>query len=319
MKDNSTAVVFPGQGAQRPGMAQDFFEQFDIARQTFEEAGEAIGEDVAAICFSENDRRLNLTEFTQPCILTVEIAIFRVLQKEYDFKPKYFAGHSLGEYTALTAAGVIPFSDAVSIVRRRGALMQEAVPEKEGAMAAILFPDIEKSGYREIVEKHGAEIANLNSPSQVVISGRRTAVEAAARDLEQTKVKHNSGPDKEKSAFDIRFLEVSAPFHSSMMKSIEIDFRRYLSQFFNNFNLKNVSRVLSNFSGDFHTSAKLVENLVQQLSNSVKWIDNMHLITAHADKIFEIGPNRPLGKFFSAISCEVKSVINVRSMMKTFK
>ncbi|MGH2671219.1 MAG: ACP S-malonyltransferase, partial [bacterium] len=141
-QDDSTALVFPGQGSQRAGMARDFHDQFAAARHVFAEASSAMDLDLAAICFG-GDERLHLTEFTQPCILTAEVAILRVLEEEFHLKASYFGGHSLGEYTALVCAGSLTLPDAAKLVRRRGQLMQAAVPGGQGAMAAIIGLDDE--------------------------------------------------------------------------------------------------------------------------------------------------------------------------------
>lgn len=308
LSSNKTAVVFPGQGSQKPGMAQDFFDEFESARRIFEDASDAIGEDLKKICFEE-DPRLDLTEFTQPSILTAEIAMLEVLRESYHFKSDYFAGHSLGEYTALVAAGVMPFKDAVQIVRKRGALMQKAVPAGIGAMAAVILADIEKSDVRQIVIDNGAELANLNSLEQYVISGKKESVESAAAAIEK---KYSE------SGVNIVFLPVSAPFHSSLMKEIEPEFRDYLDSFAGNFNSSLCGSVVSNFSSGFHTKEKLLDNLVSQISGSVQWIENMRLIGENASVIYEVGPNRPLGKFFRTIGIEINSILNLRSAKKAF-
>ncbi|MDH5655870.1 MAG: ACP S-malonyltransferase [Spirochaetia bacterium] len=302
------AIVFPGQGSQKQGMAQDFYDQSDIAKKTFEEASSAIGEDLTHICFEE-DPRLDLTEFTQPAILTAEIAMYRYLQNQYSFNPSFFAGHSLGEYTALVAAGVIPFEDAVKIVRKRGALMQAAVPPDVGAMAAVILPDIESTNVKNIVDKNGAELANLNSLEQYVISGKKESVQKAAAELEK---------EHESSGINIVFLTVSAPFHSSLMKEIEPEFKEFLMSFVG-FNMDRVSSVLSNFTADFHTAEKLIDNLVSQISGSVQWIENMRLLGKNAETVIELGPNRPLGKFFRTVGVDVSSILNLRSAKKAFE
>jgi len=132
-----TVAVFPGQGSQRPGMGKDFYEAMPVSRRTFEEASDALGWDVAALCFGD-DARLNLTEYTQPCIVTTEVAMLRGLAEKFGFRADCFGGHSLGEFTALTAAGVMPFADTVQIVRMRGRLMQDAVPVGVVSMAAVI-------------------------------------------------------------------------------------------------------------------------------------------------------------------------------------
>jgi malonyl CoA-acyl carrier protein transacylase len=286
-------------------MAKDFYDEYAIARDLFDAASHAIDVDLAALIFAEDDPRLNLTEFTQPAILTVEMAIVKVIEQEYSKTASYFAGHSLGEYTALAASGVVDFVDAVRIVRKRGSLMQAAVPEGMGAMAALILEKIESSGYREIVKKHDADIANINSADQVVISGAKAAVEGAVAELRE-KI----------PGINAVFLNVSAPFHSRMMAPIEEEFRAYLTSF--QIRPEHSSRVLSNFSGTFHRPETLIDHLVRQISGSVRWIENMQALIDTKASIVEVGPNRPLGKFFSTLGVEVPSVLNVKGMKKVF-
>lgn len=294
-------------------MAQDFFDEYQTARDIFARAADATGEDIAKLCFEE-DPRLDLTEFTQPCILTAEIAMLEVLRELYGDVGKVFAGHSLGEYSALTAAGVLRFDDAVQIVRRRGALMQSAVPEGEGAMAAIKLENlVDEPGWRQLVKGAGAEIANMNSPDQIVMSGKREAVKAAGEKLESSYGERG---------IEVRFLTVSAPFHSSMMRAIEPEFRDYLSSFSEHMQPQKAGAVLSNFTGLWHEPDQMVDNLVKQISGPVHWVENMKVLKKLAEDegtaIVEVGPNRPLGAFFRAIGAECKSVINLKSAQKAF-
>ncbi len=296
------AIVFPGQGSQRPGMGEDFYKEYPVAKQVYQAASEASGLDLEEICFRE-DERLNLTECTQPAILTTEIAMLRVAEEELGLTPEYFAGHSLGEYTALVASGALELGDAVQIVRKRGALMQRAVPEGEGAMAACILPSLIDCDFREIVTDSGAEIANYNSKDQVVISGKKEFVEKATGALQE------KFPD-----IQIVFLTVSAPFHSSLMKSIEPEFRGFLESF--PLKREKSSNVLSNYTGNFHVPENLTENLTKQISGSVDWIANMRVLISKNVPILEIGPNRPLGKFFQTLGKEVPSITTTKSMKK---
>ncbi|MCS7204877.1 MAG: ACP S-malonyltransferase [Leptospiraceae bacterium] len=297
------SYVFAGQGSQRPGMGSDFYQEFEESKRVFDEASESLGEDLKAICFEENPK-LNLTEYTQPSILTMEMAVYEVLKK-YQKHGKYFAGHSLGEYSALAAAGVFQLKDAVKIVKKRGQLMQKAVPEGVGSMAALISTDIEQYNYKEILKKHDVDLANINSKDQVVISGYKDKVENAVKEIK------TQFPN-----IDAVFLNVSAPFHSRLMKEIEEEFRDYISQFTARKEL--CVNVLSNFTGTFHQPETLIENLVRQISGSVDWIQNMKVLIQQGLPIIEIGPNRPLGKFFLTLNHEVPSIINVRSMYKVF-
>jgi len=183
MKDTKNiAVVFPGQGSQRSGMGKDFYEQIPVSRETYEEAADALGWDVSAMCFGE-DENLNLTEFTQPCIVTTEICMLRGLTERYGFAPDYFGGHSLGEFTALVAAGVMPLPDTVKIVQTRGKLMQQAVPVGVGGMAAVISENIDTEMIAKIMEGLDAGVANINSANQVVISGELTAIDETEKRL----------------------------------------------------------------------------------------------------------------------------------------
>lgn len=297
------SYVFAGQGSQRPGMGKDFYEEFEESRRIFDEASESINEDLKKICFEE-DSRLDLTEYTQPSILTMEMAIYEVLKK-FNKHGSYFAGHSLGEYSALTAAGVFQLKDVVKIVKKRGELMQKAVPEGVGSMAALMAENINQYDYKKILYEFDVDLANMNSKDQVVISGKKINVEKA---VEEIKKNYNS--------IDVIFLNVSAPFHSRLMKEIEQEFREYLLMF--PLEKEYAQKVLSNFTGDFHQPENLIDNLVYQISGSVKWIDNMNKLIERNIPIYEIGPNRPLGKFFLTLGKEVPSIINVRSLYKVF-
>src|SRR5436190_15706170 len=174
------AFVFPGQGAQYAGMGREVSEKFPVARRVFEEADAALGFPLSRLCFEGPEEELKLTENTQPAILTTSIALFRILE-EKGIRPDFVAGHSLGEYSALVAAGALKLGDAASLVRRRGRYMQEAVPVGEGAMAALL--GLELSALQSVCERaaQGQVVspANLNSPGQIVIAGHREAVERA--------------------------------------------------------------------------------------------------------------------------------------------
>jgi [acyl-carrier-protein] S-malonyltransferase len=204
------ALIFPGQGAQYPGMGRELFENHSEAREVFEEADRTLGFSVSSLCFNGPEEELKITENTQPAILTVSIAAYRVLEAKglrYDM----LAGHSLGEYSALVAAGALKFSDAVALVRRRGRYMQEAVPAGVGAMAALL--GIELSTVLSVCERaaQGQVVApaNLNSQTQIVIAGHQEAVERAVTLA------------KESGAKRAVMLQVSAPFHCSLLKPAE--------------------------------------------------------------------------------------------------
>ena len=312
MSETKGAVtVFPGQGSQRQGMGRDFYDQIPVCRQTFDEASDALGFDVAAICFNEDDR-LNLTEYTQPCIVTTEVAMFRGLEQKYGFKADYFGGHSLGEFTALVAAGVIPFTDTVQIVRQRGKLMQEAVPAGMGSMAAVISKGIDVGALKARLADLPLDVANINSANQVVISGEADALPEA-----ENRCKELFQAPK---AYRFVTLNVSAPFHSRFMKQIEEPFAGVLNQFRGSFNGQNASRVTSNYQGSFHAASvdAVIGNLVSQLSNSVRWRDNMQALAGHAKQIYEIGPGRPLRDFFKSLGVACESITGLSAAEKIF-
>jgi [acyl-carrier-protein] S-malonyltransferase len=313
MKDNrNIAVVFPGQGSQKSGMGKDFYEQIPSCRQVFEEAADALGWDVSQMCFGE-DERLNLTEYTQPCIVTTEICMLRGLAERYEFTPDYFGGHSLGEFTALVAAGVMPLAQTVKIVQTRGRLMQEAVPVGAGGMAAVISEDLDIDMLAKNMEGLAAQIANINSANQVVISGEIPAIDEMEKRLTQ-----NFPAEK---TFRFIRLNVSAPFHSKLMKSIEGRFADTLEQFAGNLNAQNAPRVTSNFTGGFHPddSAEVKKNLVNQISNTVNWRKNMQALAGQAQEIYEVGPGRPLRDFFRTIGVTCQSVTGFNAAEKVFK
>jgi len=313
MSDNKNiAVVFPGQGSQKPGMGKDFCEQISVCRQTYEEAADALGWDVSSMCFGE-DERLNLTEYTQPCIVTTEIAMLRGLSKNYGFAADYFGGHSLGEFTALVAAGAIPLADTLKIVQMRGRLMQEAVPVGVGGMAAVIPENIDIDMLKKLMDGLNAGVANINSTNQVVISGELTAIDETEKRLEK-----NFPAGK---SFRFIRLNVSAPFHSYLMKSIENRFADTLEKIGKDLNPQNATKVTSNFTGGFHSDnvQEIRTKLVNQLSNTVHWQKNMQSLAGKAGAIYEIGPARPLRDFFKTIDVTCQSITTLSTAEKILK
>ena len=307
-------LVFPGQGSQRIGMAKDYYENFKEAKETFEEASSVLSLDMKKLCFEENDK-LNLTEYTQVAILTAELSMFYSLKKHFALKPQYFAGHSLGEYSALISAEVIPFSKALQIVRERGILMQSTCSlssrhseKKEASMIALIAENIDSLDLNPILLKHSVEIANQNASNQIVISSYPKNIKAFLEEFQQKYLgKVKCVP-----------LNVSIPFHSSIMKSIEEKFSSHLENFKEYWNKENVSKVFSNFTGTLHIPEELNKNLIKQISSPVLWLQNMKEISQLCDTIYEIGPNRPLSPFFSSINVSCTPILSVRNAKRIF-
>jgi len=278
----SIAFLFPGQGSQAIGMGKELAEKYPIARQTFEEADEALGYRLSQLCFDGPEENLRLTEITQPAILTTSIAAWRVL-REKGVNPSFVAGHSLGEYSAHVAAGTITFPNAVRTVRNRGKYMQEAVPVGVGAMAAILGMSLEKvtTVCADAAQSEVCAPANINSAEQVVISGHTTAVERATRLA------------SERGAKRAIMLSVSAPFHCSLMKPAQDRLAVDLQSL--GFQTPGVPIVCN-------VDAELVENadraqdaLVRQVTGAVKWDPSMRrLITKGIQTFVEVGPGKVL-------------------------
>ncbi len=276
------AFIFPGQGSQAVGMGKDLAENYPIARQTFEEADDALGYKLSQLCFEGPEEQLRLTEITQPAILTASIAALRVLEGRIP-KPRFVAGHSLGEYSAHVASGTFTFADAVRTVRNRGKYMQEAVPVGVGAMAAILGMELEKVAgvCEDAAQGEVCSPANINSPEQIVISGNTAAVERGAKLAD------------ERGAKRAKLLQVSAPFHCSLMKPaqnrLEVDLNALKMQ-------KPVYPVACNVEAAVvRDDLRARDTLVAQVTGSVKWEQSMRLLIREGVQTFvEIGPGKVL-------------------------
>jgi [acyl-carrier-protein] S-malonyltransferase/trans-AT polyketide synthase/acyltransferase/oxidoreductase domain-containing protein len=303
---SATTVVFPGQGSQRAGMGRDFAERFAPSRMAFDEASDALGLDVAALCFEE-DPRLSLTEYAQPAILTTEIAMLRGLADAFGLQARRFGGHSLGEYTAMVAAGVLPLAAAVRVVRERGRLMQQAVPVGRGGMLAVIGRDLDVAAMERAVAGLAVTVANDNSPEQVVLSGLAGDIAAAA---------HRLATD---AGLRLVPLDVSAPFHSPLMAGIEPAFAIVLESCAV-WDASRAPAVTSNLTGGFHDGdpVALRGRLVRQISGTVRWRGNMATLADGATRIVEVGPGRPLRGFFKAVGVAIESVTDVRSATRAF-
>jgi len=276
------AFVFPGQASQYAGMGKELAEKYPSAKAAFDEADKALGISVSKLCFAGTEDELKLTANTQPCILTVSVAVHRVLA-EKGVEPDYVAGHSLGEYSALVAAGSLSFADAVKLVRKRGQYMQDAVPAGQGAMAAImgLSPADVTEVCKQAAQGEICSPANLNSPEQTVISGHPGAVKRAVEIASQ------------KGAKRAVVLAVSAPFHSALMMAAQEKLDKDLkSTTFGELQVPLVTNVDADTirSGDEARSA-----LVRQVTMPVRWEESMRLLLDEGVNTFvEVGPGRVL-------------------------
>ncbi|HBQ29623.1 ACP S-malonyltransferase [Mitsuokella multacida] len=305
---NKLAFVFPGQGAQAVGMGKDLFDQYDVAKRLFSEADEALGYSIKDMCFEGPADDLKLTANTQPAILTVSVIVNEIL-KEHGVQPDVAGGHSLGEYSALVAAGVLSFQDAVALVHKRGQYMQEAVPVGEGGMAAIIGLDDEAiAAACEKATKEAGEVqpVNFNCPGQTVIAGTTHGVEKAVEEL------------KAAGAKKAVVLPVSAPFHSTLMKPAAEKLAAELAKVAIH---DAAFPVVSNFTGELETKAEEIKaNLVAQADHPVRWIACVKTMQAFgADTFVEAGPGKTLCGFNRRIDRSLKSlnVENLESLQKT--
>ncbi len=276
------ALVFPGQGSQQVGMGMVIAEEFAEAREVFDVADRKLGFSLSRLCFEGPAEELKLTENTQPALLTTSVALYRVLARQ-GIEPDFVAGHSLGEYSALVAAGCLSLEDTVGLVRNRGRYMQEAVPVGEGAMAAILglgSADVE-AACEEAAEGEVVEAANLNAPGQTVIAGHAVAVERA------------SAKAKERGAKRVIFLPVSAPFHCRLMKPAQERLQRDFSGVaFSDLRVPLISNV---DAAPVRTGAEAMDALIRQVSSPVRWEELVrHLIAQGVDQFVEVGPGKVL-------------------------
>ena len=306
------AFVFPGQGAQKVGMGKDFYDNYDVAKKMFKEADEALGYSIMKMCFEGPEEYLKLTANTQPAILTISCIANEIL-KENGIQPEITGGHSLGEYSALVAAGVLNFQDAVALVHKRGSYMQEAVPVGEGGMAAIIGVDRDKivEVCQQVSAESPVQAVNFNCPGQIVIAGATKGVELAVEEL------------KAAGAKKAVILPVSAPFHSTLMKpaaeklAVELD----------KVTISDAKiPVVANVSAEILTKAEDIKaSLVAQAASPVLWEDCVARMKEFgADVLLEAGPGKTLCGFNRRIdktitSLNVEDVASLEKSLDYFK
>ena len=291
------SVVFPGQGSQLVGMGKEFYEKFDIVKNLFEEADETLGFSLSKLILEGPKEELDLTANTQPAIFLISYSIFRVIENEFNIdlnKAKYFAGHSLGEYSALSCAGYLNFSDTLKILRIRGDAMQNSVPKGQGGMVAVLGStvDIIEKILKENEQKFIAQIANDNSEGQVVLSGKNEDLDNLILVL------------KEKSIKNIK-LPVSAPFHCSLMSNAtkimtkeldKLDFKQSENKLISNVTAKEIKN-----------TNELKDLLIKQIENRVRWRESViFMIKNEINHFVEIGPGKVLSGLIKRINREIK-------------
>ena len=295
------SIVFPGQGSQKIGMIKEFYEKYDLVKQLFKDADEILNVPITKIIFEGPENKLNLTENTQPAIFLASYCIFEIIKREfgYDFKKfKYFAGHSLGEYSALACVGSISFEDTLKILQKRGKFMQEAVPNGEGAMLVVLGMACKELD--KILEmnnkKYECFIANDNSNLQVVVSGLKKDINLLSDDLNNKKIKNLK-------------LNVSAPFHCKYMKTASEKMTSYI----NDLNMNElVKPIISNVTAKETRSSKEIKSLlITQIEKKVRWLESVeYMINNGVNNFVEIGP----GKVLSGLIKRINKNVNVNSI-----
>ncbi len=299
------AFVFPGQGSQYVGMGKDVYENYEISKKIFDKADEVLHMNLKSMMFEGPNEELTKTENTQPAILTLSTALLEVIKDELDIKFDACAGLSLGEYSALVAADALSFEESVKLVQKRGKYMQEAVPQGVGTMAAILGLDREilMQVLDEVSGEGIVEAANFNSPGQIVITGEINAVEKAASLC------------KERGAKKAVILNVSAPFHSSMLNKAGENLKKELEN--TQINSLKVP-VVTNVTGNYVEHDEIKETLVKQVSSSVLWEDSIEkLIKDGFDTFVEIGPGKTLKGFINKISRKSEVKVNIYNVENT--
>ena len=290
------SIVFPGQGSQKIGMVKEFYEKYDLAKRLFKDADAILNVPITKIIFEGPENKLNSTENTQPAIFLASYCIFDIIKKEfgYDFKKfKYFAGHSLGEYSALACVGSISFEETLKILQKRGKFMQEAVPSGEGAMLAVL--GMASKELDKILEmnskKYECFIANDNSNLQVVVSGLKKDINLLSDDLNNKKIKNLK-------------LNVSAPFHCKYMKTASEKMTGYI----NNLKMNDLEKpIISNVTANETSSSIEIKSLlISQIEKKVRWLESVEYMIDNGVKNFvEIGPGKVLSGLIKRINKNV--------------
>ena len=305
------SVIFPGQGSQIIGMGKDFFDRYKIVKELFQEAENVLNFDITKMIFEGPKESLNLTENTQPAIFLVSYSIYKVVKEEFNINldnAKYFAGHSLGEYSALSCAGYLDFSQTIKILRIRGEAMQNSVPKGEGGMLAILGTEIDEIEkiLKDNEKNFRAQIANDNSDGQIVLSGQNTDLAHLSNFLKDKKIKNIK-------------LPVSAPFHCDMMAKATEIMRNELDKIqFNESKNKLISNVTANEVQDLENLKNL---LISQIEKRVRWRESIvNMINSGVNEFIEIGPGKVLAGLVKRIDRNVKiTSINNESDIESLK
>ena len=305
------SVIFPGQGSQIVGMGKEIYEKFDLVKKLFKDADESLNYSLSKIILEGPKEELDLTTNTQPAIFLISYSIFNLVKNEFNIdltKAKYFAGHSLGEYSALSCAGYLDFSDTLKILRIRGDAMQNSVPKGQGGMVAVLGSKVEviENILKENSQKYIAQIANDNSEGQIVLSGRNEDLDELILTL------------KEQSIKNIK-LPVSAPFHCSLMKNATMIMTKEL----NKLDFKEAkNKLISNVTAEeIRNTEELKDLLIKQIENRVRWRESViNMIKNDINHFIEIGPGKVLSGLIKRINRDVKiDTINNQSDIENLK